>query len=84
MDSIMFFIILSILGALGLAIGVFFIYLIVFRKAGNSIINEGKLGYPFNLGSHFLNRLNLVWIGLVMVVFFGGLVFVMIQELYLQ
>jgi len=73
-----------LIGAVGFGIGIFCIYLVVMRKPGIEAINKGKLPFPFKLGNPLLNRTNFLWFGIVLVVFFGGLIFAIIQENYMK
>jgi len=83
MSNFNVFIFLSI-GTIGFGFGIYCILLVVLRKDGIEIINKGKLGFPFNLGSPLLNRINFIWIGIVLMIFFGGLIFAIVQEKYFK
>jgi len=82
MSNFDIFVFLSI-GVIGIVAGIFCIYAVVFRKLGIDAINKGKVFPPFNFGP-FLNRVNFVWFGIALIIFFGALTFAVIQENFLK
>jgi hypothetical protein len=69
MSDLAVFIILAISVA-GMAIGLFFIYSVVMRRPW---LEKEFFQFPLTFGWSFLNRLNYIWFGIVLIIFFGFL-----------
>ncbi len=67
----------------GIFSGVFIIYSVVMRKQWeNKWIN--KISIPLTFGSLFLKRIQVIWLGIIFIIFFGGLIFAVVQENFPQ
>ena len=69
------------IGAGGIFLGFYLIYSVVMRKQW---LDKDFYRIPFSFGSKFLNRIQFVWLGIVLIIFFGGLIFTVIQENFLN
>lgn len=68
------------IGAGGIYLGFYLIYSVVMRKQW---LDKDFYRIPFSFGSKFLNRIQYVWLGIVLLIFFGVLIFAVIQENFL-
>ncbi len=67
----------------GIFSGVFIIYSVVMRKQWeNKWIN--KISIPLTFGSLFLKSIQVIWLGIIFIIFFGGLIFAVVQENFPQ
>jgi hypothetical protein len=83
MDNITFTVLL-IAGILGFSFGTFIVYSIVFRKEWAERANRDKgLFFP-SFKNPVLNRANSIWGGIVLMIFFGGFIFALIQEHFIK
>ena len=69
------------IGAGGICLGFYLIYSVVMRKHW---LDKDFYRIPFSFGSKFLNRIQYIWLGIVLIIFFGGLIFALIQENFLN
>ena len=83
MNIFLTFIVL-LLALIGLVAGIYYIILVVFKRPGIEAVDKGKIGFPFSLGHPILNRINCVWIGIILVVFCGSLIFSLIKETFFK
>ena len=79
MSKIGAFVLLAV-GILGLSLGAFVIYSVVMRKHWAEEASKRRDLFPWTIAGPFLNKINSIWIGIVLVIFFGGLIFAIIQE----
>jgi 4-hydroxybenzoate polyprenyltransferase len=61
----------------GVLLGFYLIYSVVMRKEW---LDKDFFRIPMSFGSKFLNRIQYVWIGIVLIIFFAGLTYSIIQE----
>ena len=79
MNKIVAFALLTV-GILGFSFGAFVVYSVVMRKHWIEKASQRRDLFPWTIAGPFLNKINFVWIGIVLVIFFGGLIFAIIQE----
>lgn len=69
------------IGVGGIFLGFYLIFSVVMRKPW---LDKDFYKIPGSLGSKFLNRIQYVWLGIVLIIFFGGLIFAVVQENFLN
>ena len=67
-------------GRLGFSLGTFIVFSVVFRKEWAERASQSDGLFPPAFKSSFLNRVNSIWGGIALMIFFGGLLVVVIQE----
>jgi hypothetical protein len=73
---------LIIIGILGLGYGIYILYSIIMKKLWVDRLCKEKSGIPFSIfRSPLLNKINLIWISIVIIIFCGGLIFALMQEI---
>ena len=73
-----------LMGAVGVAFGLYCILIVVMRKPEVKAVSEGKMPFPLNLGRPLSRRVGFLWFGIVWVIFSCGLIFAVIQENFLK